>query len=77
MRLLLEWEKNKPPLPPPKKRHGDVQLKRSGELHPLSVQVVLPLCQIYAVSFAYLYAKFVPKNEGRVVFFSVVVCPDS
>lgn len=30
LRLLQEWEKNKPPLPPPKKRHGDVQLKRSG-----------------------------------------------
>ncbi|CDI79071.1 ATP-binding cassette sub-family F member 1, putative [Eimeria acervulina] len=31
LRLLQEWEKNKPPLPPPQKRHGDVQLKRSAE----------------------------------------------
>ncbi|KAL8452333.1 hypothetical protein Emag_002452 [Eimeria magna] len=31
LRLLQEWEKNKPPLPPPRKRHGDVQLKRSAE----------------------------------------------
>ncbi|KAL8273265.1 hypothetical protein Esti_002766 [Eimeria stiedai] len=31
LRLLQEWEKNKPPLPPPRKRHGDVQLRRSAE----------------------------------------------
>ncbi|CDJ52462.1 ATP-binding cassette sub-family F member 1, putative [Eimeria brunetti] len=30
LRLLQEWEKNKPPIPPPQKRHGDKQLKRSG-----------------------------------------------
>ncbi|KYK66891.1 ATP-binding cassette subfamily F protein 1, partial [Toxoplasma gondii TgCatPRC2] len=28
LRQLKEWEKNKPPLPPPKRKHGDKQLKK-------------------------------------------------
>nr|CEL65229.1 TPA: MGC81714 protein, related [Neospora caninum Liverpool] len=31
LRQLKEWEKNKPPLPPPKRKHGDKQLKKMGE----------------------------------------------